>query len=61
MTTVMPEGKRVKDALIWISQQPKDQENQIGLVREAIFRFNLTPKEEKYLYHLYRDQTRTKS
>ncbi|MCF8040406.1 MAG: hypothetical protein K9K79_13950 [Desulfohalobiaceae bacterium] len=61
MTTIMPEGKRVKDALTWISAQSKDQQDQIGLVREAVFRFNLTPKEEKYLYHLYQDQTRTKS
>lgn len=61
MATVMPEGKRVRDALTWISEQPKEQGDTIELVREAVFRFNLTPKEEKYLYHLYKDQSGKKS
>ncbi|MCF8104695.1 MAG: hypothetical protein K9K64_04380 [Desulfohalobiaceae bacterium] len=61
MATVMPEGKRVRDALTWISEQPKEQRDIMELVREAVFRFNLTPKEEKYLYHLYKDQSKKKS
>ncbi len=54
MTTVMPEGKRVRDALQWISDQGKESENQDKLVQDAVFRFNLTPKEEEYLYHLFK-------
>lgn len=61
MTTVMPEGKRVKDALTWIGEQQKDPSEKVRLVREAVFRFNLTPKEEKYLHHLFKDQSENQS
>lgn len=56
MTTIMPEQKRIKDALKWLGEQ--DQETQeIGrLIAEAGFKFNLTPKEEEYLLHIFKKQ-----
>ena len=57
MSTVMPEGKRVRDALHWISEQGSESGDQQKLVREAVFHFNLTPKEEAYLQHLFANRT----
>lgn len=55
MTTVMPDSKRVRDALHWISERLAESTNQEKLVQEAIFHFNLTPKEEEYLNHLFKN------
>ena len=57
MSTVMPEGKRVRDALRWISEQSGESDHQDKLVQDAVFRFNLTPKEEAYLYRLFKKST----
>lgn len=58
MSTVMPEGKRIRDALRWISEQSGESgetDGQDRLVQDAVFRFNLTPKEEAYLYRLFKN------
>ncbi len=54
MSTIMPKQKRVQDALKWISEYSKAKDTkQDKLLQEAVFRFNLTPKEEEYLIHLF--------
>ena len=53
MSTIMPKGKRVQDALKWISSQDKETKSLKKLVQEAGFQFNLTPKEEEYLRRLF--------
>lgn len=54
MGTIMPEEKKVQDALRWISARRGEREIS-DLIREASFQFNLTPKNEEYLYRLLRD------
>ncbi|MFP4630521.1 MAG: hypothetical protein ACLFMQ_07330 [Desulfohalobiaceae bacterium] len=54
MSTIMPEEKKIQDALKWISGQKEEQcKSERLLVQEAAFRFNLTPKQEQYLLRLY--------
>jgi len=53
MNTIMPKQKRVQDALKWISENSKAKDANQDLLQEAIFRFNLTPKEEEYLIHIF--------
>jgi len=54
MGTIMPEEKKVQDALRWISAR-RGERDISELIREASFQFNLTPKNEEYLYRLLRD------
>ncbi len=53
MSTVMPDEKKIQDALKWISAQKDEGRPEKILVQEACFRFNLTPKQEQYLLRLY--------
>jgi len=55
MATIMPKEKRVQDALRWISEHREEKEIR-DLIREASFHFNLTPKNEDYLYRLFLDK-----
>jgi hypothetical protein len=55
MATIVPEEKKVQDALKWISARRGEREIE-ELIREAAFRFNLTPKNEEYLYRLLREE-----
>jgi hypothetical protein len=54
MSTIMPKEKRVRDALTWISEHRGQAKDEGKLLEEAIFRYNLTPREEEYLRHLFR-------
>ncbi len=52
MSTIVPEEKRVKDAIEWISLKKGDSPMD-ELLKEASFKFNLTPKEEEYLRRIF--------
>ncbi|ACV68583.1 hypothetical protein [Desulfohalobium retbaense] len=49
MSTIMPESKRVRDALAWILDGMRDGKDQSTLLAEACLRFNLSPKDEAVL------------
>ena len=55
MATIMPEEKKVQDALRWISAR-RGERSIKELIREASFQFNLTPKNEEYLYRLLKEE-----
>ena len=57
MTTVMPKGERVRQAVKWISSERMEDESKPikKLVQEAALRFNLSPKEEMELTHFYQE------
>lgn len=60
MSTIMPEEKKIQDALKWISAQKGEKgKSERVLAEEAAFRFNLTPKQEQYLLRIYFDQDET--
>ncbi len=55
MGTIMPEEKKLQDALRWISAR-RGERKISELIREASFQFNLTPKNEDYLRRLLREE-----
>ncbi len=54
MGTIVPEEKRVKDAIEWISLK-KGESSLEDILKEASFKFNLTPREEEYLRRIFLD------
>lgn len=61
MSTLIPQGTALKKAVSWISENLKSgKEFAIDtLINEAVFRFDLTPKDSDFLYHFY-DELRQK-
>jgi len=55
MPTIIPQGTALKKAVSWISENLKSgNETAIDtLINEAVFRFDLTPKDSDFLYHFY--------
>lgn len=58
MHTVLPESESLRRAVKWIAEKLKEDENQNRreLIEKAVFRFNLPPKDETFLYELYRQR-----
>jgi hypothetical protein len=56
MGTIQPEGKKVRKAIKWISENMKEDQNlrPIKLIEEAGARFNLSPKDEEFLRSFYK-------
>ncbi len=55
MGTIQPEGKNVKQAIQWISDNLKEDESLllVRLIESASARFNLSPKDEEFLRSFY--------
>jgi hypothetical protein len=58
MANIIPEGEKIKQALKWISQEREDKKRTdlSGLINEASMRFNLSPKDEIFLFAFYREK-----
>ena len=56
MSTIMPKEKKVRDALQWVSEQTARGQDRKKALQEAVFQYNLDPKQEDYLYRLYAEQ-----
>ncbi|MBN1106782.1 MAG: hypothetical protein JXL84_25490 [Deltaproteobacteria bacterium] len=58
MSTIMPQGENIRQAVKWISAElQEDPGKRIrGLIQEACLRFNLSPLEEEYLVSFYRGE-----
>ena len=56
MATIQPQGKNVREAIKWISENLKENEMQetARFIEEAGARFNLSPKEEEFLRSIYK-------
>jgi hypothetical protein len=56
MSTVIPQGEAIRNAVKWISCEFKeDNSRKIGmLIQEAATRFNLSPKDEQFLTVFYK-------
>ena len=63
MSDVLPSGESLRRAVRYISDQLQEDADQplLSLVDKASQRFDLTPKEEEYLIHFYREALRGKS
>ena len=55
MTTIMPKGEKLRQAVRWISDERTEegQRSMSELIQAASLRFNLSPKEEQYLYSFF--------
>ncbi len=56
MHDLLPEGEELRRAVKWVSANLQDDPGQPvqPLVREAIFKFDLSPREAELLIGLYR-------
>ncbi|MFP4048701.1 MAG: hypothetical protein ACLFT8_02015 [Desulfovermiculus sp.] len=52
----MPKEKKVRDALQWAGEQIAVGKDRKKALQEAVFKFNLDPRQEDYLYRLFSDQ-----
>jgi hypothetical protein len=59
MATIIPDEKKMRDALEWMSIN-RGQKSDKELIKEASFRFNLNPKEENYLRRLFEKEVKDK-
>ena len=57
MATIQPKGEKVRQAVKWISEERKGDENKslALLIQEASSKFNLSPNDEEFLGCFYED------
>jgi hypothetical protein len=58
MTTIQPKGEKVRQAVKWISCEiMENPEKELSsLLRDAALRFNLSPREETFLFDFYKEE-----
>jgi hypothetical protein len=58
MATIQPKGEKVRQAVKWISSEKTEhpQKDMASLLREAALRFNLSPREEGFLFDFYKEE-----
>ena len=58
MTTIMPEGDHIRNAVKWISEEKQNTPGKsiTTLMDEAAMRFNLSPKETESLTRILKDK-----
>ncbi|NCC25764.1 MAG: hypothetical protein EOM25_11325 [Deltaproteobacteria bacterium] len=54
MSTIIPEGKNLRNALAWVEEGLKEGKRLDILLTEAGMRFNLAPLEDQFLAKFYR-------
>jgi hypothetical protein len=60
MSTIMPQGEKLKHAVQWISEKRTEDPaaNLAKLVDEASFRFDLSPKDSEFLLRFVKNDDR---
>ncbi len=55
MHDLLPDGDEIRRAVKWVSAHLQEEPDRpVGpLVREAIFRFDLSPRDAEFLTHFY--------
>ncbi len=55
MATIMPDGEEIKQAIKWISAQLEQKNNEplAMLIEDAVFKFDLSPKEADFLTRFF--------
>lgn len=58
MTTIIPEGEKLRRAVRWVSQeiQSNPEASLIKLAGDAALKFDLTPKDSDFLIRLYQKE-----
>jgi hypothetical protein len=62
MAGQLPEGEDLRRAVKWISSNLQDNPDQrvSPLIQEAVFKFDLSPKDADFLYTFYSRETTEK-
>ncbi len=57
MSTIQPQGEKLRKAVKWISEKRKENPdaNPLKLVDEAGFQFDLNPKDTQFLVRFVKD------
>lgn len=55
MATIMPDGEEIKQAIKWISAQLEEKNNEplAILIEDAVFKFDLSPKDADFLTRFF--------
>lgn len=55
MATIMPDSEEVKKAVKWISAQLEEKNNEplAMLIEDAVFKFDLSPKDADFLTRFF--------
>ncbi len=57
MATIMPEDKKIRQAVRWVDEGLREGKNLESLLNEAGMRFNLGPKDEQFLFKFFRNNS----
>jgi len=57
MATIMPEDKKIRQAVRWVDEGLREGKNLESLLNEAGMRFNLGPKDEQFLLKFFRNNS----
>ena len=57
--SLLPEGEELRRAIKWISSRLNEDADQglASLLQEAIFKFDLSPRDGEFLLNFYRKKT----
>ncbi|WP_291321622.1 hypothetical protein [Desulfonatronospira sp.] len=56
MSTIMPENKKVRQAVQWVDEGIQEGKKLDRLLSEAGMRFNLGPKDEEFLHKFFSEK-----
>jgi hypothetical protein len=57
MSSLMPSGQKVRQAVKWIVEQLGEKNKPVqACIQEAALKFNLSPNEEEELVHFYKEK-----
>lgn len=57
MATIMPEDKKIRQAVRWVDEGLREGKNLESLLNEAGMRFNLGPKDEQFLFKFFKNNS----
>ncbi len=55
MATIMPDEKKVRDAIKWVDAGLQEGQDIDALLREVGMRFNLGPKDDEFVYRFFKE------
>lgn len=55
MATIMPESENVQKAIKWVSTNLEENKPLPKLVEQAVFKFDLSPKDTEFLTNFFRE------
>jgi hypothetical protein len=60
MATIMPESEHVQKAIKWVSANLEENQPLPKLIEQAVFKFDLSPKDTEFLTNFFRESQSSK-